>query len=90
MRTAALLLIFGVGLNIALAFPDARPRGAGQGQVARNPSPEVLIDTAIVVAEATDAETGRQYARQVAALSGRVLTDQEIAAIDAAANGGRG
>jgi hypothetical protein len=90
MRTAVLLLIVGVGLNAVLAFPDAKPREAGRGQVARNPSRELLIDTAIVVAEATDAETGRQYARQLAALSGRVLTEQEIASIDAAAHNGRG
>jgi hypothetical protein len=36
------------------------------------------------VAEATDAATGSQFARQLAALRGRKLTADEAAAIDAA------
>jgi hypothetical protein len=42
-----------------------------------------LIETAIVVAEATNADTGRLFARKWAAMSGRALTEREIAAIDA-------
>lgn len=89
-RAAVLLLVVGVGMNASLAILSSRPNDSRAGQVANDRSQESLVETAIVIAEATDAETGRQFARQMAALSGRELTDQEIAAIDAAANGDRG
>lgn len=89
-RAAMVLLVVGVGMNASLALPGSRPSDARTGQFANDRSQKSLVETAIVVAEATDAETGRQFARQMAAMSGRELTDQEIAAIDAAANGDRG
>jgi hypothetical protein len=52
--------------------------------IARPTSQQLLIDTAIVVAEATDASTGIRFARQLAAMSGHELTRDEAAAIDAA------
>jgi hypothetical protein len=63
---------------------------AHQTQLADETRAKSLIDTAIVVAEATDANTGRTFARQLAALSGRELTDQEIASINAAVTRDRG
>jgi hypothetical protein len=61
-------------------------------------SRQSLVETAVVVAQATDAATGRRFARQLAAISGHKLTADDAAAIDAAierpmshvVNGGRG
>jgi hypothetical protein len=83
-RAAAVLLIVGVGINLAAGFQsDGKGNSARQpvAQAAERPS---LVDTAIVVAEATDAATGRRFARQLAAMTGRELTADEVAAIDAA------
>lgn len=89
-QAAVLLLVIGVGMNASLALVDSRPSDPRAGQIANDHSHESLVETAIVIAEATDVETGRRFAQQMATLSGRELTDQEIAAIDAAANGDRG
>jgi len=89
-RAAVLLLVVGIGMNASLALLDSRPHEPRVGHVADDRTQKSLVETAIVVAEATDAETGRQFAQQMAALSGRELTDQEIATIDAAADGDRG
>lgn len=83
-RTAMMLLIVGIGLNASLAWRGARPDGGRANQVAADRSQKSLVETAVVVAEATDAETGRQVARQLAAWSGRELSGDELAAIDAA------
>ena len=89
-RVAVLLLVVGVGLNASLSLhvsTSPRPR---PGQMAVDGARDSLIETAIVVAEATDVETGRRFARQLAAMSGRELTDQELAAIGAATDPNRG
>jgi hypothetical protein len=83
-RAAALLLVVGVGMNLAAGLQSEniaskRPRGATQANSRRS-----LVETAIVVAEATDARTGRHFARQLAAMTGHRLTVDEAAAIDAA------
>jgi hypothetical protein len=90
-RAAVVLLVVGVGVNAALVFDgectvldDGATRIAPRSQLAAKDSEQAIVDTAIIVAEATNGETGRQFARQLAALSGRHLTDQEIATIDAA------
>jgi hypothetical protein len=83
-RAAVVLLAIGVGMNVAIGLQSA---GSDEGQLARGrrfgarPS---LVDTAIVLAEATDAVTAQQFARQMAALAGRKLTEDEVAAIEAA------
>jgi hypothetical protein len=83
-RAAAVLLVVGVGMNAALAL---RFDGAGErrlvGSRRSEPRPTV-VDTAVVVAEATDLLTARRFARQLAAMAGRTLTKDESAAIDAA------
>lgn len=81
---AMILLAIGVAMNSSLALRGVRPYEPRASDVARVRSPESLIETAVVVAEATDAETGRIFARQLAAMSGRELSGDEIAAIDAA------
>ena len=83
-RAAAVLLIVGVGWNASLVLLAPSSNKSQINQIANDQSQQSLIDTAIVVAEATNAETGRNFARQMAALTGRELTDQEIATIDAA------
>jgi len=89
-RAAVLLLVVGVGMNVSLALIGSQSNEPQVVRVASDHSEQSLVETAIVIAEATDAETGRRFARQLAALSGRELTDQEIEAISAAAKGGRG
>ena len=83
-RATAVLLIVGVGINASLAMLAPGSNNSQINQVAHDQSQQSLIDTAIVVAEATNAETGRNFARQMAALAGRELTDHEIATIEAA------
>lgn len=83
-RAAVVLLVVGVGLNAALVLGENETRIAPHRQLTANNSQQSIVETAIIVAEATNGETGRQFARQMAALTGRQLTDQEIATIDAA------
>jgi hypothetical protein len=82
-RVAAVLLVVGVGMNVAIGM-----KGSGEGSrtlhVAESRTRQSLLDTAVVVAEATDARTGSQYARQLAAIIGHDLSDDDAAAIDAA------
>lgn len=82
-RAAVILLVIGVGMNAALVFDGGATRIAPHRHLAAEDSQQAIVDTAIIVTEATNGETGRQFARQMAALSGRELTDQEIASIDA-------
>ena len=80
---AAVLLVLGIGLNAAIGQSD----GSGGGKTPRARRSETrpsLVDTAIAVAQATDAPTGQQVARQLAAMTGRELTADEAAAIEAA------
>lgn len=80
-RFAVLLLVVGIGANAALMLrgnPHAARSPAG------GPTRESLVQVAVSVAEATDARTGRRFARQLAALAGRDLTGDEAIAIEAA------
>ena len=82
-RAAVVLLVTGVGMNVA----NARLSGTGgvtRPQVAGTESRKSLVETAIVVAEATDAATGSRFARQLAAMSGHDLTVDERTALEAA------
>jgi hypothetical protein len=81
---AALLLVVGIALNISLAMVPARsPVSPARQAVAAN-GRLPLVETAEVVAEVTNAATGRRVARQLAAMRGRRLSDEEAAEIDAA------
>ena len=83
-RAAVVLLVVGVGLNVAIGGRTGGLRNVSQQRVAKSGTRQSLVDTAIVVAEATDAATGRRFARQLAAMTGGELTKDEAAAIDAA------
>ena len=83
-RAAAGLLAVGIGMNAAVAW---WPERSGESQLITGPTEESLIRLAVNVAEATDAQTGRRYARHVATLAGRTLSGDEAAAIDAAVSG---
>ncbi len=89
-RAAVVLLAVGVGMNVSLVLIESRTQSSSPGPIARDHNENSLIETAIVVTEATDAETGRRFARKIAAMSGRELTDRELEAIDAAVKAGRG
>jgi hypothetical protein len=74
-----------VGLNLTLGLRALGSRSVQPFQVSRQSNQASLVDTAIVVAEATDATTASQFARQLAVMTGRELTVDEAAEIDAAA-----
>lgn len=82
-RMAAVLLVVGVGLNVGIMSTTTweydRPL-----PVAESNARQSLVNTAVVVAEATDAKTGGEYARQMATMIGHTLTAEDVAAIDAA------
>jgi hypothetical protein len=81
-RATAVLLVVGLGLNVSMGIHSMNSRGSRQ-QIARTSS-QSLVETAVVMAEATDAATGLRFARQLAAMSGVELSSAEAAAIDAA------
>jgi hypothetical protein len=69
-RLAACVFLAGIALNAGLALQgDARPADNAQVRIAGN-SREALNQTAVIVADATDAETARRFVRQMAALGG--------------------
>jgi hypothetical protein len=83
-RLTAALLVVGVGINLMIGLRSGtshRGQLAGDRQTMARTS---LVDTAVLVAEATDATTARRFARQMAAMAGRPLTEDDAAAIDAA------
>lgn len=82
-RTAAVLLITGIGLNAALVGSKNAGRSRSN-QFAHQASRKSLVEAAVAVAQATSAETGGQFVRHLAALSGRTLTSDDLAAIDTA------
>jgi hypothetical protein len=87
-QTAAAVLVLGVGwnvLNVALdGRDDPRAEPGAEHWAAGDDSRDALVQVAATVAEATDAETGRRVARQVAMLGGRELSGAQSAAIEAA------
>jgi len=80
-RAAVVLLVVGVGLNAAMVLP----RHAPSSQIlTTKPTHESLVLVGISVAEATDVPTGKRFARQLAAITGRRLSRVDAAALDAA------
>jgi hypothetical protein len=73
-RLAAAIFVVGVGLNAGLALQgDARP--GAKARMAAN-SQAALAETAVIVADATDAETARRFVRQMASLGRWELSDE--------------
>jgi hypothetical protein len=83
-RAAVVLLVVGVGLNVAAVQFSRGAGGTARPQIARADAQQSLVEAAIVVAEATDPATGSRFARQLAAMSGHDLTVDERAEIEAA------
>jgi hypothetical protein len=93
-RTAAAVMLLGVGwnaLNVAIdGRGDLRAGPGTERVVVAEVRQDALVQMAATVAEATDAETGRRVARQLAMLGGRELSGEQNAAIDAALREGSG
>src|SRR6185369_852449 len=79
-RIAALLLAAGIGLNVLVAWQNAQP--IATGSFASHKTSSSIVDFAVAVAESTDVETGKQFAKQLAAMSGTTLTDSQAAEIE--------
>lgn len=79
-RVATFVLLIGVGMNAVMALGMSDGRHLMGKETSRNS----LLQTAVAVALATDVETGRQVAQQLAAWSGQVMTDEQVAAFEAA------
>ena len=79
-RVAAVTLTAGVAINAVMAL------GLNDGRhlLRKTASHGSLLQTAVAVARATDAETGRQVAQQLAAWSGEVMTTEQMADFEAA------
>lgn len=82
-RAAVVLLAIGVGMNLAMGLQSSGSSSVIR-QIAGGSSRDSLMQVAVTVSEATDAQTGRQFARQMAAMSGVPLSSEQSAAIDAA------
>jgi hypothetical protein len=80
-RVAGMLLVVGLGMNAALSISPSRTKPMA---VARVPNPASLAQVAASVAESTDAQTGRRFAIELAALAGWTLSREDFATIDAA------
>ena len=77
-RTAAALIIVGIGLNWAATVRYSSPLRTNLSQSVASAA---IVEMGVTMAQATDAETGSQWARHLAALSGRTLTDRQVAEI---------
>jgi hypothetical protein len=77
-RAAIVLVIVGIALNATAGWRSSAPPVKSSFVESR---PDAITRTAVFLAEATDAETAREFARHLAALSGRTLSPQQEAAI---------
>jgi hypothetical protein len=80
-RSAAAILLLGIGLNWSLGWHDPAALSR-QKDVASAPDPQAIVEVAVAVGNATDAETGSRLAQQLAALSGVPLSPQQAAAME--------
>jgi hypothetical protein len=78
-QAAVALLLAGIGMNAAVGWQS---RQSGANPAIADSRPEAIARAAAFMAEATDAETGREFARHLAALSGTTLDRQQEAAIE--------
>ncbi|BBO30549.1 hypothetical protein [Lacipirellula parvula] len=81
LQSASVLLAIGIGLNLLLGLDHKSPR---RSTLAVAPSQQSLVQTAVAIAETTDAETGRRFVRQIAFINGWTLNAEQTAEIDAA------
>lgn len=79
-RAAAALVLAGVGLNASVGLISERSTSSSAA-FATN---DALVQTAVAVARATDVETGRMLAHQLAAIQDQSISPKQLAAIDAA------
>jgi hypothetical protein len=77
-RVAVALLAVGIGLNATAGWRGRQP---AQNPALTESRPDAIARVAVLMAEATDAETGRQFARRLAALDGMKLSPQQEASI---------
>jgi hypothetical protein len=75
---AAALLLIGIALNWSTGLPTHSTTARHVDIAART---ESIVDVALTIAEATDAQTGANFAQHLAALSGFSLSPQESAAL---------
>jgi hypothetical protein len=76
LRIAVVMFVVGVALNASVSWFA----GSGfQGQKVAGYEPESLKQVAAAVAEATDAETGARFARQLALRCGDVWSEKQQA-----------
>ena len=80
-RVAAALMVLGIGMNALMSGPSARQ---SSNSIATLSDPDVLVRTAVTVAQVSDAKAGSDFARHLAILSGSPLTDAQEAAIQQA------
>ena len=78
--TIAVLLI-GSALNWSVGWGDHNLH-LPASQFASRPSSQAIVEVAVAIGRATDAETGSSMARHLAALSGTPLSPEQAAAID--------
>lgn len=78
-RVAAVVLTTGVAINAVMALGMSD----GRHLVGKGTPRNSLLQTAVAVARATDVQTGRQIAQQIAAWSGQALTEEQVAALEA-------
>lgn len=79
-RVAAALVLAGIGLNAGVGLISERST-TSSAAFATN---DALVRTAVAVARATDVETGRLLAHQLAVIQDQSISPQQLAAIDAA------
>jgi hypothetical protein len=78
-RIAAALVLTGIGLNAGVGLISEHSTSASI--FATN---DALVRTGVAVARATDVETGRMMAHQLAVIQDQSISPQQLAAIDAA------
>ena len=79
-RAAVLLVVAGVGLNVGAGLLGESTASLS----ATYATNDAVVRTAVAVARATDVETGRLMAHQLAAIQDQSISPQQLAAIDAA------
>ena len=79
-RAAAALMLIGIGLNAGVGLISEHSTSSSAAFTTN----DALVRTAVAVARATDVETGRMMAHQLAVIQDQSISPQQLAAIDAA------